>query len=112
MTNEKYTFSSPSRIIRLLRHYYKVIIKINNHNIGYTRAFDEYMVKSGDRVGNSTITKADINLLNSGKEVLERNRGGVCCTEVRDEMNNLIDLKSVILFHKDILYLSQAKDHV
>ena len=46
-------------------------------------------MQQGDVVGQSVVSKADLNLLNSKREDLEANRGNIWVSNVIDEMNEI-----------------------
>lgn len=98
---------SPSVTIRTLSMYFKAINKTRLQGIVYLEGFEAYKPQVGEIQGTTAVTAADLDLLNSPREELERNRNGVWITSTKDEMLTMLKHHSALAFDENILHLSQ-----
>lgn len=98
---------SPSLTIRTLSIHFKAINKTRLLEIVYLPRFNDFKPQLGETQGNSTVSAADLDLLDNRREDLERNRGGAWVSSVYDEMLAMLDHPSTIAFDESILHINQ-----
>jgi len=102
---------SPSSTLYYLRWVFQVLV-IKDGKIQYTQNFWPYQPQIGDIRGGFVFTKADLDLMQRTREVLESNRFGAWVSSVEDEMlATLKDSTHALAYDDKTLHMSQETNH-
>lgn len=98
---------SPSFIIRTLFHHFHAIKKSRNNGIVYLEAFDSFKPQIGEIQGTSSVSAADLDLMNNSREVLQRNRSGLYVTSTEEAILALLEKPGIVAYDEKTLHLNQ-----